>query len=54
MIHEESQIRQIPCERYCFNELASEFSLTNRETLVIVVSSTGDGEMPDNGHTFYK
>ena len=48
------QARKINCERYCLQELGSGLKLTDNEVLIIVVSSTGDGELPDNGQKFYR
>ena len=46
--------RNIPNIRYCLQELGSTLTLQNSEVLVFVVSSTGDGELPDNGLKFFK
>lgn len=54
MIFEEAPFRQVTCERYCLQELGTGFNISNNDVLVIVCSSTGDGELPDNGLKFYK
>lgn len=44
----------IPNSRHCLQELGSTLSLNKNDILIFVVSSTGDGELPDNGIKFYK
>ena len=46
--------RNINCERYCLQELGINLSILSHEVLVIIVSSTGDGELPENGQKFYR
>ncbi|CAG9327866.1 unnamed protein product [Blepharisma stoltei] len=54
IIYEESAEKRIPCERYCLQELGTTFNISQKDVIVIVVSSTGDGELPDNGLKFYR
>ena len=46
--------RNIPNTRHCLQELGSTLSLNENDLLIFIVSSTGDGELPDNGIKFYK
>ena len=54
IIKERADDDGVPCERFCLGEIGTAFTLKDREVLVFVLSSTGDGEMPDNGLKFYR
>jgi sulfite reductase alpha subunit-like flavoprotein len=51
---EDCKNKNINCERYCLQQFGSELQISNQEVLLFVVSSTGDGELPDNGVKFYR
>ena len=53
-IHAESVRRGLQLRLKCMDELGSDFLVTVPGVYVFVVSSTGDGEVPDNGRSFYK
>lgn len=53
-LQNDCSFKGIKTERYCLQELGSSLKLQTHEVLVIIVSSTGDGELPDNGQKFYR
>jgi len=53
-IHAESVKRGLSLGLRCMDEIGSDFLVTVPGVYVLVVSSTGDGEIPDNGLSFYK
>lgn len=53
-LHEESVKRGLSLDLKCMDEIGSSFLVTVPGVYVLVVSSTGDGEIPDNGLSFYK
>jgi sulfite reductase alpha subunit-like flavoprotein len=46
--------RSISNTRHCLQELGSSLSISTSDLLIFIVSSTGDGELPDNGTKFLK
>jgi methionine synthase reductase len=54
IIHEECVFKGIEAERYCMNQIQTDFNLVPPEVLVIVSSSTGDGDIPANGLKFLR
>lgn len=53
-ILEDALSKKIDCQRFCLQELGSDLKLMSNEVIVFIVSSTGDGELPDNGLKFYR
>lgn len=54
IIHEECVFKGIDAERYCMDQIQTGFNLIPPEVIVIVTSSTGDGDMPENGVKFMR
>lgn len=44
----------IAVERFCLDQSDKQFSLEKEETVVFVVSTTGEGEPPQNADKFYR
>ena len=53
-LYEESVRRGLALDLHCMDEIGADFLVTVPGVYVLVVSSTGDGEIPDNGVSFYK
>mmetsp|Transcript_23904 Transcript_23904/g.42315 ORF Transcript_23904/g.42315 Transcript_23904/m.42315 type:complete len:531 (-) Transcript_23904:74-1666(-) len=54
MVFEGCLLRGLPAERHCLGEINEKFSLSRNDVVVIVTSSTGDGDIPDNGYAFLR
>ena len=55
-LYEEAKSKGYKAERYEFDEHLAKFDLTKKtpkRIVVAIVSSTGDGECPDNGVHFF-
>ena len=56
-MHDEAIEKGYKAERYQFDEHLKKFDLTQKNInriVILIVSSTGDGEAPDNGAKFYR
>ena len=56
-MHDEAIEKGYKAERYQFDEHLKKFDLTQtniNRIVILIVSSTGDGEAPDNGAKFYR
>lgn len=54
MVHEGCVLRGLKADRFCLGEINAKFSLSPSDVLVIITSSTGDGDIPDNGYAFMR
>lgn len=52
-MNEEAISKGIISERYELDEYLKKEKFTNERLYIFIVSSTGDGEFPDNGNNFY-